>query len=498
MATMKPGRHVVSNYLYLVRHLMSLLKRRRAPLIVSTALFFVYCVLYYLPASESPTRLVCPQSPLSDDVLLVIRTGATEAREKLPIHFRTTLRCVNNYVIYSDLAEEIDGHRVYDVLDEVDDDIKTAVPEFKLYNHLKANGRAGLDVKVQFGSGPFGAVENPGWKLDKWKFLPMISKALRHAPRAKWFVFIEPDTYLMWSNLLQLLSRLDSSQPQYLGNPMFIGDTLFGHGGSGFVISKPALEKAVEHMKPRQKEYDTYVFQSWAGDMVLGQVLKEAGVDLAFRFPHFQRDAVAILDLNHTNVDLQSWCYAAVTYHHMRKEDIQRLWKFEQDWHQRAEENSILRHRDVFREFIAPQLRGERGNWDNLATGFEYSENKSAALPAEQLKALTKVEKDAQSSVENCRAVCESYPACLQYSYSAGTCSISPQLRLGRHATSQCLEYSDFAESCNRSKSPPSKPTQDEESLYEDIFVRSGWMTDRIPGYIRDMDQSCHDNVWVN
>jgi hypothetical protein len=84
---------------------------------------------------------------------------------------------------------------------------------------------------------------NPGWKLDKFKFLPMVYKALRQMPQAKWVVFVELDTYPMWSNLLDYLSKFDANTPHYIGKQMFIGDVLFAHGGSGFALSAPAMRK---------------------------------------------------------------------------------------------------------------------------------------------------------------------------------------------------------------------------------------------------------------
>ena len=87
----------------------------------------------------------CPESPLLDDVLVVVRTGATEVLEKLPVHFSTVLTCVPDYIIYSDLKEDVEGHHIVDVLDRVTDDMRMNVPEFWLYNRLRASGRENLE-----------------------------------------------------------------------------------------------------------------------------------------------------------------------------------------------------------------------------------------------------------------------------------------------------------------------------------------------------------------
>lgn len=133
-------------------------------------------------STQHQSTLFCSQSPLAKDTLLVLRTGATEVLEKLPVHFDTTLRCVPNYAIYSDYEEDVEDHHIYDVFDELSEDFKKSVLDFELYQRLKTKGRDGLfiDGIEHGGSGPNGMLGNPGWKLDKFKFLPMIDKALRH------------------------------------------------------------------------------------------------------------------------------------------------------------------------------------------------------------------------------------------------------------------------------------------------------------------------------
>ena len=41
-----------------------------------------------------------------------------------------------------------------------------------------------------------GKSENPGWKLDKWKFLPMINRTLQMRSDKHWYVFAEADTFV--------------------------------------------------------------------------------------------------------------------------------------------------------------------------------------------------------------------------------------------------------------------------------------------------------------
>ncbi|KAH6877690.1 hypothetical protein BKA58DRAFT_375734 [Alternaria rosae] len=182
-----------------------------------------------------------------------------------------------------------------------------------------------MDGLAHDGSGASGSLGNPGWKFDKCKFLPMIDKALRQMPQAKWIVFVELDAYLMWTKLLDYLSQFDAEASHYIGKQMYIGDMLFAHGGSGFVLSAPAMRKVIHHWKSHLKDLDQYTIEQWAGDMVLGKALKDAQASLLWAFPHFQGDPVSTLDHNITKINRQPWCYPAITYHHMAENEIRSL-----------------------------------------------------------------------------------------------------------------------------------------------------------------------------
>lgn len=267
----------------------------------------------------------------------MMKTGVTEARQKVPIHFKTTLSCIPHYVIYSDFEEEIEGVKIYDALSTIDSDVKMRVQDFDIYNRIAGKGRKGLEEHdfADEDNTNFGKPNNPGWKLDKWKFLPMAQEALKYKPDAKWFVFMEADTYPSWPTLLTWLAKFDHTQPYYLGTETQIADVIFAHGGSGFMLSNPALTKASEQYEARRAELDDYTDGHWAGDCVLGKVLADAGVNLHFSWPILQNSNLGELDEFTTELYRQPWCYIAVALHHLKAEEIEDLWKFEQKrWHE--------------------------------------------------------------------------------------------------------------------------------------------------------------------
>ncbi|KAJ5910025.1 hypothetical protein N7504_004668 [Penicillium tannophilum] len=360
---------------------------------------------------------VCPPLPGIEDVLVVMKTGVTEARDKVPIHFSTTFRCIPHYVIYSDFEEEVEGVTVHDALRTMDRDVTAQVEDFNIYNRLKQYGREGLEQGdfADEANSAIGKPNNPGWKLDKWKFLPMAQEAYAYKPDAKWFVFMEADTYMSWATLLAWLEHFDPKKPVYLGTETQIAETIFAHGGSGFMLSNPALKAASDEYERRRADLDDYTNGHWAGDCVLGRVLADLGINLHFSWPILQNSNLGELDEFTTDLYRLPWCFIAVAFHHLSSSEIEKLWKFEQNrWHDKNKH--ILLHSDVFREWLYPEMATQptRLNWDNFSD-------------EEQPFATT---------FEDCREVCEVSKKCVQFSFRDGTCFTGYRPRLGVSQTS--------------------------------------------------------------
>ncbi|KAI1179540.1 hypothetical protein F4777DRAFT_435277 [Nemania sp. FL0916] len=431
--------------------LLPRLTRSPSRLFVVILIILVICQLFSI-RSKQPIKNYYPHNtdhyqPCAgleglDDIFVTLRTGTTEAPKKLPAHYTTTLRCVPHYELYSDFEEVIEGKRVYDVLDEVNPDIVSTHADFVYYNRLRGKGRDAFTAEemAQWASAKNtnSGRDSPGWRLDKWKFLPLADKALRIRPQAKWFVFMESDTYVLWKPLLAWLEHFDASKPWYLGQQMQIGDVIFAYGGAGFAISQPALQKVVEHRNKNLKFYDDFTAGHWAGDCVLGKALADVGVPLHWAYPTLSSEGPAETDFESifSGPEKQPWCYYAASYHHLPPSEYRTFYSFEQDWYQ--SNTTLLRHKDVFRNYILPQLSTERDDWDN------QSDKEDATA----------------SSFDACRNVCKNDPSCMQFSVSGYTCKTSSTLRLGH------------------------KPLAAER-------VKSGWMVDRFDAFSRRMDSTC-------
>jgi len=276
----------------------------------------------------APSLLPCAELEGAQDILVIMKTGATEAHLKLPQHFATTFRCIPHFVIYSDLEEEINGHLVLDALDGIDLSIQDAHDDFALYRLLQDAQEAGRNItEVLLSSKKDDEEDHRGWNLDKWKFLPLLDKAYQTKPDAKWYVFIEADTFLMWSNIVRYLSFLDPSEPHYRGGPAWVGGHIFAHGGSGYILSQATMSTATEALHENLTYYYGLPEEECCGDLVLALFLARLDINFTSAYPLIQGETPMSLDYGR-----EKWCRPVLSYHHVDSDTIEAMWRFEQKW----------------------------------------------------------------------------------------------------------------------------------------------------------------------
>jgi hypothetical protein len=286
----------------------------------------------------------CKHLPEDHDTLFILRTGATEIADRIPAHISTSLHCTQ-HVIFSDYAETFLGERVLDALELVDPEIVAKNRDFDLYRRVKQHGRAVLSQSELSGNlsqtptSGTGHTEIPGWKLDKWKFVPMVNRTLYEYPDMKWYVFAEGDTSIIWSTLHAYLATLNHTEPHYLGSATSIGnDPGFAYGGAGFIVSRPAMRMIVDHYSAHKAAVEAITLASWAGDAVLGKVFFNAGVSVKDIWPvvHGASTTQALFARPWSpgvpKEAEQVWCYPAASLHHMSSAAVDGLWHYEQQW----------------------------------------------------------------------------------------------------------------------------------------------------------------------
>lgn len=429
----------------------------------------------------------CATLPGADEVFVVMKTGAIESHTRLPIHSQTTFQCTPHFDIYSDLEEVVSGHVIHDALEDVNSNRRYTDPVFSLYrDQIEAQHRGRKDF-TQFLKATDTRAHKEGVaiakdhvdeeeeaarisKLDRWKTLPILEKAVVARPRAKWFVFLEGDTSLIWSNLLKWLAKFDSSEPHYLGSQAYLEGQEFATGSPGYILSNRAVRLAVDAMRTNASRYDAMVAGECCGDLVLGKLLHDVGVDILRAWPLMQNNTPATLEYTD-----QNWCHSVVSFHHMSPSQVSALWEFEQSWIGQGEDLKRappIKHADVFAEFVAPHLTKSRSYWDNMSGDNILNANPSRHMSVNETRAT--------QTPDGCRLYCESHDACLQWRFQSRICAMGNNVRLG---------YEQDRRSWVQPKTLHGKTRGGRD------VVTSGWILDRVEKTTRDLG-SCEAR-WV-
>lgn len=370
------------------------------------------------------------------DVLLVMKTGSTSMWKRLLVHLTTSLSPdripQSNTVIYSDQAGKIGSFNIIDVLANIteatkkrpDFDIYRQQPEYDAYNvYVEAAGVDGDNF------GPAG-----GWIIDKYKFVPLMAHAGENWPKAKWYVYMEDDTYLFLPNVLAYLSNFDWRKPHYLGSFAGKSDVVFAHGGAGFAISRGAWEKSFGQNPNLSDEYEQYTADHCCGDQVLGHALKKFGVE----FGENDGDGKFTWGFNpivHWRFAFSkwNWCTPLLSFHKVHNRDVARYYDLERTWaSDPAKKNSPMLHRDFFLEMIAPDLRKRIEWWDNLSELYQVSSGNKASPPVPETKHDIELWKKAWESTDACEAACKGWANCVQWSYVEDLCKMDDKLIMGQ------------------------------------------------------------------
>jgi hypothetical protein len=221
---------------------------------------------------DQPTRArdpICDAFPDTSNILLVMKTGATESFDKVPTQLMTVLRCLPEFFIFSDLEQTIAGTHIRDSLDTVLEKAKLSNPDFDLYNRQR---ECAIDQdtcnKNHDGS-------SEGWNLDKYKNIHIAEKTYNLRPDYDWYIFIDADTYVLWPTLVQWLRKLKPSKKHYLGSVTLINNFPFGHGGSGYILSQASMADFIGKNPGVANDFDVQAHSECCGDYLLAKAMKE-------------------------------------------------------------------------------------------------------------------------------------------------------------------------------------------------------------------------------
>jgi hypothetical protein len=233
-------------------------------------------------------------------------------------------------------------------------------------------------------------------------------------PESQWYVFIELDTYVNYDNLYRFLTHFNPKTAYYFGSPVWPKKKpVFAHGGSGYVLSRGALNKimAFGRMFGENKHFPgTHFFgqdvkKYCCGDEVLAQVLKKSGVPLRGYWPMFNGEKATTVRYN-----AEQWCEALITMHQLTDDDFTELTKWEEA---RSHPNRPLMFEELY-TMIEPHLQDKADDWSNLSEDVVY---KKGSGPAK--------------SFDKCRKACLKDGSCMQFEHSGTECRLDYSIRLG-------------------------------------------------------------------
>lgn len=296
------------------------------------------------PQESAAAQRPCQQLSGASETVVVIKTSAAELEDRLPIHFETTLLCYPNYLIFSDWAETYKNHSIQDALSSVSQKLRSFHPDLELWRRLRTGGPDVLEDEEIWQS------TLTTRALDKWKILPMISQALADHPGLEWYVFLETDTFVLWSNLLAWLKDLDFRNSHYIGSTNI---------GSGFILSRAAIKALVERVDLDRSAYERLTGTLPAGDAVLSQALNDVGIGHEVVSVTLDTASPGSLDHDEGPSGKRRWCRPAVSYHGVSPAMTAELWNFEQQWlldrvrHTHSVTNSMLTLFSLAKPFLA-------------------------------------------------------------------------------------------------------------------------------------------------
>jgi hypothetical protein len=361
------------------------------------------------PAPQVPYGHEC--SPFSagvmDDVTIVLKIGAVQARTQLPQFLARRSHCPQDLLVFSDRKDTYNGVDIADALAHLRPEYRFNNADFDVYDRIQNDN-------VTDETSPEGA------RLDKYKSLPMMEWTAYMRPDAMWFVFVELDTYVNYDNLYRFLTHFNPRTAHYFGAPVFPKKKApFAHGGSGYVLSRGALDKimAFGRMFGENKHFPgTHFFgqdvkSHCCGDEVLAQVLKKSGVALRGYWPMFNGDP-----LYGIRFGKEQWCEAVITLHRLHDDDFAQLRKWEDA---RPHPEQPLTFKELFSSF-EPHLHEKVDDWSNMSEDVTY---KQGSTPAK--------------SFDKCHRACLHDGGCMQFEYTGLECRLQHSIRLGHPQTPQ-------------------------------------------------------------
>ncbi|XMA11832.1 hypothetical protein WAI453_004623 [Rhynchosporium graminicola] len=302
--------------------------------------------------------------PFGSSLVVTVKTGATEAFQKIPIQLETTLGCVpwENVLWFSDMAQNIGGHLLIDALDQIPASVKNSNSDFDLYTkQQELKDPVEISKLLKNMKSPEDDKQLAAWALDKYKNLHIVEKAFAAKPDADWYMHIDADTYVLWPSLVAWIKKLDPSKKYYLGSMACLDTLPFAHGGSGILVSRAATRSLVVDGNGTAARWDSQIAGNCCGDGILAAAFKEQDIHVKNANPSLMGESPSTIKF-----ELYNWHEPLVTLHHVSAIDAVRLRSFED---KRQNKSAPVLYSELFTGLIWDMIPDSAEDWDNLSDG---------------------------------------------------------------------------------------------------------------------------------
>jgi hypothetical protein len=300
-------------------------KRLQSPLTDSDPAKHAHLAVPAIPAALRPTGVSSSLSRQKKppfrvntidvgDVALLLYTDASVIGQRLPIHLVTSLLPEriepDNVLLYSNRPDTIGDWHIVDVFENSTTTTTITTTRRKQKHHSQASL----------------SHHKSGHNSDN-KFLPLFQHAGRNKPHAKWYIYMEDESYIFLNNLLHHLSTFSWEEPWYIAPPETSRRGFFA-------LSRTAWEQI---FGGEETEILQARFASGLDDRhVLDRVLKEDGV--MFGSSDVARSGESSQSQSHraSAINRENWCAPVYSWHDASGRDISRLHGLEMNWHSKV------------------------------------------------------------------------------------------------------------------------------------------------------------------
>lgn len=419
----------------LAASLLDVVTRCKTYILLGVCTLLAFAVLFDRhPALAPATSWNAPVSayvkngrPMEDDMVLITKVGSATVHKRLMIHLAEqplSSMYTPNRLYVSDWPVTLGPIHFYDALGNVTPTV-AGMSEFRtLRGELKALMESNQDLDDM-------SQKDGGWKLDKYKFLPMMAEAYRQFPDAKWYVMVEADTFLFWNQLVKWLSTLNENKQLLIGHPSFCDydgkSVMFSHGGSGIVMSKALMAASFGQDDEYEHNHDDLIEKSAFGDALLTKSFYDAPkvhiTELAEEGGEkFNSDPPRVLKFRR-----DVWCTPIMSFHHVTPSDTAHLYDFQRRIEPLlAGRDDLIRWADIWDEFMPQFLRkalGEVSAWeaDPASVHLKSPNAEPGEVGVVAWQAIEEWDSETTdthtASAEECQTVCRSHADCLLWAW---------------------------------------------------------------------------------